>query len=95
MKFIASFLLVAAFVFSAESISYSHRLTLKENVFDVHWHVNTTEDRFYFKVIANTTGWVGLAFTTNEGGEDMKNYDIALGGVRSNSEKYLKVYDYV
>ncbi|XP_031553342.1 uncharacterized protein LOC116290454 isoform X2 [Actinia tenebrosa] len=92
MKFLVTLVFIAALYFCAESTTYPNHLTLKENVFDVHWYVNTTEDRFYFKVVANTTGWVGLAFTTYEGGEGMKDYDIALGGVRKENETYLKDY---
>lgn len=91
MKFLVGCLVIATVVVSAECISYSHHMKLKEDVFDVHWFVNTTDDRFYFKVVANTTGWVGLAFTTTEGAEEMINYDIALGGVRNGNETYLKV----
>jgi hypothetical protein len=91
MKFFVSFLLLAVLFCGAESIVYPHHLTLKENVFDVYWYANTTDDRLYFKVVANTTGWAALGLTTNEGSAHMKNYDIALGGVRNGSMTYLKV----
>ena len=43
-----------------------------------------------FNMTCKTTGWCAVAFTTNPGGRGMVNYDIALGGVASNTP-YLDV----
>ena len=43
-----------------------------------------------FNMTCKTTGWCAVAFTTNPGGRNMVNYDIALGGVASGL-RYLDV----
>jgi len=44
-----------------------------------------------FNMTCKTTGWCAVAFTTNPGGREMVNYDIALGGVTSGGAEYLDV----
>ena len=43
-----------------------------------------------FKMTCKTTGWCAVAFTTNPAGRNMVKYDIAVGGVTSNTP-YLDV----
>ncbi|KAK3715071.1 hypothetical protein QZH41_012127 [Actinostola sp. cb2023] len=74
-----------------ESRSYPHHVTLKKDIFNVYWAYNATDQAFYFKVVAKTTGWVGFALTLEKGSANMANYDIALGGVKNNVT-YLKDY---
>ncbi|EDO35574.1 predicted protein [Nematostella vectensis] len=71
-------------------MSYPHKLDMHDR-FSVHWFYNATESKFYFKVVANTTGWAGFAMTTNYQSPGMINYDIALGGMRGNTS-YLNDY---
>lgn len=78
---VASFLL-AVLLHVAESAEYNRHVTLKPGVFNVSWYYNATNTRFYFRIQANTTGWAALGLTYGDG-KDMKNLDIALGGVKS------------
>jgi len=89
----------AAFFLTVEAITYQHKLTLKQDYSEVSWTHDEVKDVFHFKVMVKTTGWAALALTAEQGGAEMKNYDIALGGVKqatnsSNMTTYLNVSFY-
>ncbi|XP_032231382.1 DBH-like monooxygenase protein 1 [Nematostella vectensis] len=88
--FLSLFGALAAVFPITSAMSYPHKLDMHDR-FSVHWFYNATESKFYFKVVANTTGWAGFAMTTNYQSPDMINYDIALGGMRGNTS-YLNDY---
>ncbi|KAK2572268.1 hypothetical protein P5673_002487 [Acropora cervicornis] len=56
--------------------------------FKLRWAYNN--NRLMFNLTCKTTGWCAVGFTTTADGKRMVNYDIALGGVASNSG-YLDV----
>ena len=55
----------------------------------VEWKYDKESDMLNFKVVGPTTGWLAFGFSFEK--TDMKNFDIALGGVRNNNETYLYV----
>lgn len=93
MKILVILTILAVLFLTTESREYEYHLTLKPNVFDVYWSVNTTNlhKTFYIKFVAKTTGWAALGWTKKPEGRNMLQYDIALGGVRNGNESYLKV----
>ena len=48
-----------------------------------------SNNKLFFTLRCKTIGWCAVAFTTGDG-KNMKDYDIALGGVASNGN-YLDV----
>ena len=56
--------------------------------FKLQWSYNNS--KLIFNMTCKTTGWCGVGFTTTADGAGMVNYDIAVGGVASNTP-YLNV----
>ena len=56
--------------------------------FKLQWTYNN--NRLIFNMTCKTTGWCAVGFTTTANGRGMVNYDIAVGGVASNTG-YLDV----
>ena len=56
--------------------------------FTLSWSYNASDERLYFKVVAETSGWVGLGFSDQN--EGMKNLDCVVGGVSAGTG-YLNV----
>lgn len=85
------------FLLSVESVTYKNTLELQKGVCKVSWVYEVGMGAFYFKLEMKTTGWAALALTLEKGAEDMKNYDIALGGVKpaTNSSNMTTTYLYV
>jgi len=57
--------------------------------FKLQWTYNN--DKLIFNMTCKTTGWCAVGFTTTASGRNMQNYDIAVGGVVSNTP-YLDDY---
>lgn len=86
MKFAIVLAILIFLIVGGECASSSdHHLKLKDGIFDVWYSYNEADKRFHFKVVAATTGWVGFGMTHEKGAENMKNYDIILGGVKRNA----------
>ena len=56
--------------------------------FKLQWTYNNS--KLIFNMTCKTTGWCAVGFTTSADGQNMVNYDIAVGGVVSNAG-YLNV----
>ena len=57
-------------------------------MFKLQWTYNN--GKLTFNMTCKTTGWCAVGFTTTGDGRNMVNYDIAVGGVTSNTG-YLDV----
>ena len=57
--------------------------------FKMHWTFDG--NKLKFNITCKATGWCAVAFTTNDGGRGMVNYDIAARGVDGNGAAYLAV----
>ena len=55
----------------------------------VYWTYNMSMDIVWFKLVAKTTGYVALGLAKT-GSSGMKDYDIAVGGVKA-GQSYLMV----
>lgn len=94
MAFLASktvsFLVLTLFSFAPREVvplNYAS-IASDDGGFKLRWAYNN--DRLIFNLTCKTTGWCAVGFTTTADGKRMVNYDIALGGVASNSG-YLDV----
>ena len=58
-------------------------------MFTLQW---THDDgKLVFNMTCKTVGWCGVGFAQTSDGKRMVQYDMAVGGVDSNSESYLDV----
>lgn len=58
-------------------------------MFKLQW---THDDgKLVFNMTCKTIGWCGVGFAQTSDGKGMVNYDMAVGGVDSNSALYLDV----
>ena len=80
-------LLPTSYAHGTETTYKDHQLTIGK--VDVEWKYNKDSDTLRFKVVGPTTGWLAFGFSYQK--KDMKNLDIALGGVRGGNESYLYV----
>ena len=60
--------------------------------FMLHW--TYSNNKLVFNMTCKATGWCAVGFTTNPGGRNMVNYDIAAGGVNGMTP-YLEVSLYI
>ena len=87
---IFSFLVLTLFSCAVREVvplNYAN-ITSDDGGFKLQWAYNS--NRLIFNLTCKTTGWCAVGFTTTADGKRMVNYDIALGGVASNSG-YLDV----
>ena len=94
MAFLASttfsFLVLTLFSFAPREVvplNYAS-IASDDGGFKLRWAYNN--NTLMFNLTCKTTGWCAVGFTTTADGKRMVNYDIALGGVASNSG-YLDV----
>ena len=93
--------LVLLYVAPTEAVEYTHSLVLGDGSFNVSWAYKNILDRFYFKVRAKATGWIGFGVTKLEfeGDKDgvlwsktgMDSLDVVVGGVYDNGTNYYNV----
>lgn len=95
MAFLASntfsFLVLTLFSFASREVvplNYAS-IASDDDGFKLRWAYNN--NRLMFNLTCKTTGWCAVGFTTTADGKRMVNYDIALGGVASNTG-YLDGY---
>ena len=58
--------------------------------YNVSYSFNASSDTLEFLVEARATGWVGFGFAETAP-NNMRDYDVAIGGVLRNGTGYLKV----
>lgn len=94
MAFLASntfsFLVLTLFSFAPREVvplNYAS-IASDDGGFKLRWAYDN--NTLMFNLTCKTTGWCAVGFTTTADGKRMVNYDIALGGVASNSG-YLDV----
>lgn len=58
--------------------------------FKVSWMYDNGTDYLNFRLEVKTTGWVGFGFAL-KAPNNMKDYDVVVGGVTDNGESYLNV----
>jgi len=75
---IAVFIVLACTIFAPRVVGV--QLTLDPR-YEVEWIVSEDRSSVTFKVTAETTGFVGLGFSSNGA---MSNADIFIGGVKDN-----------
>ena len=68
--------------------SYQASVESANGNFKLQWKYNN--DKFIFHMTCKTSGWCAVGFTTTADGRNMVNYDMAVGGVASNTP-YLAV----
>ena len=56
----------------------------------VQWLYNKMADKLTFHLEVKTVGWVGFGFALTAPNE-MKDYDVVIGGVTDAGVNYLKV----
>jgi len=72
----------------ADALNYASVKSADGN-FELKWAYSN--NMLMFNMTCKATGWCAVAFTTNPGGRNMVKYDIAVGGVNSNTP-YLDDY---
>lgn len=78
-------------VVSSESYMYSNKIVLEnEGNYNVSYKFDTSSDTLEFLVEARATGWVGFG-VAETAPNNMRDYDVGIGGVLSNGTGYLKV----
>ena len=77
-----------SFVFPPFCILKGSSVESVNGMFKLHWTYNN--GKFVFNMTCKATGWCAVGFTTSADGQNMVNYDIAVGGVASNAG-YLNV----
>ena len=65
-----------------DAMNYASFNSPDEN-FKLQWTIDN--DKLIFNMTCKTSGWCAVGFTTTANGRRMVNYDIALGGVASNT----------
>ena len=91
--FIQALALLPIAVLEVNAVNYAS-VDSGDGKFELKWTYNSMEDKLMFKMKCKGTGWCAVGFSTDPGdGKNMKNYDIAVGGVTSSSPgmKYLAV----
>jgi hypothetical protein len=68
-----------------EEVQYTHEVVLK----GVSFHWKTTDDLLHIKLIAETTGWVGIGFNPTK---HMLNADFIIGYVKNGKVKVVDHY---
>ena len=74
-------------VFNVDALKYAS-VDSDDGNFMLQWTYNN--DKLIFNMTCKTTGWCAVGFTASADGRNMVDYDIALGGVASNTS-YLDV----
>lgn len=69
------------------------RVSLDDGNFNVSWMYSRESDELYFEVEVYAEGWVGFGFTFTP--EEMRNYDLVIGGQTDTGESYFNVSDVV
>ena len=64
-------------------------LSLDNGNFNVSWMYNTAREELYFEVNAKAEGWVGFGFAFTP--ENMRNYDVVIGGHTVAGTPYFNV----
>ena len=67
------------------------RVSFDNGNFNVSWRYNGDTDELYFEVDVKAEGWVGFGFTFTP--QEMRNYDLVIGGQTSWGKSYFKVRD--
>ena len=70
------------------AVMYTNNVTFDGGNYKLYYTYKAEEDRLYFKVKANATGWVGLGFSDKN--TTMMNLDCVVGGVYGNTS-YIMV----
>ena len=89
IKLLLSFIVLLAYYEAAAKITYDRKHDF--GPVKLYWKYHKASGRLYFMAIANALGWVGIGFTTNKGGGDMKYYDIAVCGAINATTNYIHV----
>ena len=74
--------------FSIFSVLKGSSIESANGMFKLQWTYNN--GKLIFNMTCKTTGWCAMGFTTSSDGRNMVDYDIAVGGVASNTP-YLDV----
>ena len=72
------------------SYVFSNSIVAAGGDYNVSYNFNASADTLEFLVEVRTTGWVGFGFALTAP-NNMRNYDVAVGGVLSNGSGYLAV----
>lgn len=76
--------------FAECSYVFSNQLSFLGGNYNVSYNFNASSDILEFLVEVRATGWVGFGFAENAP-NNMRSYDVAVGGVFPNESGYLKV----
>ena len=77
-----------SFIFLPLSVPKGSSVESANGIFKLQWTYNN--GKLTFNMTCKTAGWCAVGFTTSADGRNMVNYDIAVGGVASNTG-YLDV----
>lgn len=90
MSFVQLYVLILFVFHPRTSGAFFNTVVLDNGNYNVSYNYSESSDTLEFLVEVRATGWVGFGFALNAP-NDMKNYDVAVGGVPSDRSGYIRV----
>lgn len=90
MSLVQLYVLILFVVYTNTSGAFANTIVLDNGNYNVSYNYSESSDTLEFLVEVRATGWVGFGFVLNVP-NDMKNCDVAVGGVPSDRSGYIRV----